>query len=347
MSANIFGTRFAGHRKPAWHEIGTVFEEVLTASEAFKLADMGYEVTKIPLVPQGHEDVETGIVGIFRLPTADDPEHVLFGTASGKYPIMSNEDLATLLDPISEKWPVETVGALNRGKTVFTSLQAGSIGIGPKGKQDELKQFFLVSDTRDGKHSLTAAFTPIRVVCQNTLTMGERAASVTIKVPHLEGFEADTKVAVELMSAMGKSQSASLDAMNLLAKTKATKAKIAQIFEAAYPTPKPPSQVRLADGITPDDLGAKAYTAMLARFKESRERWEYYVGRAESMREHAQARYDVFGETSKLGGTVWAAYNAVVEVEDFRRGSNAPLSAVFGPRATTKKRAFEAAIAAS
>jgi hypothetical protein len=50
-------------------------------------------------------------------------------------------------------------------------------------------------------------------------------------------------------------------------------------------------------------------------------------------------------DPANLRGTVWAAYNAVTEVSDWREGRNADESALFGSRAQEKSRAFNAAYA--
>jgi len=36
MSHEIFGERFWGHRKPAWHNLGEVFQESLTATQVLE-----------------------------------------------------------------------------------------------------------------------------------------------------------------------------------------------------------------------------------------------------------------------------------------------------------------------
>jgi hypothetical protein len=52
-------------------------------------------------------------------------------------------------------------------------------------------------------------------------------------------------------------------------------------------------------------------------------------------------------DTKAAKGTLWGAYNAVVETEDYRNGrgdDQIGASAVFGERAVGKKRAFEYAV---
>jgi hypothetical protein len=67
-------------------------------------------------------------------------------------------------------------------------------------------------------------------------------------------------------------------------------------------------------------------------------------------REGAKSLFEGMGTGMDLPaakGTLWGAYNAVVETEDYRRGRNEDqigASCLFGERAQTKKRAFEYAV---
>ena len=54
---------------------------------------------------------------------------------------------------------------------------------------------------------------------------------------------------------------------------------------------------------------------------------------------------DVNQEFSDLANTPWAVYNAIVETEDYRRGSDNSPSALYGRRADVKARAFDSALA--
>ena len=56
MPAAIFGDRFFGKREKAWHNIGTVLDEELTATEAVRIADIAFPIAKWPVWAQSPED---------------------------------------------------------------------------------------------------------------------------------------------------------------------------------------------------------------------------------------------------------------------------------------------------
>jgi hypothetical protein len=67
----------------------------------------------------------------------------------------------------------------------------------------------------------------------------------------------------------------------------------------------------------------------------------------DSMRQHQEAAIELFGkwndEQPKLANTQWGAYNAVVELEDWKKGRGLGQfsSALFGERANTKMLAYD------
>ena len=95
----IFGERFLGVRKPAWHKIGKVIPEPVPVKEALVLADLDYEVTKAPLsawLPGG----TVGLDKWYATVIANDQdlrESNVLGIVSKDYVVLQNRELAELL----------------------------------------------------------------------------------------------------------------------------------------------------------------------------------------------------------------------------------------------------------
>ena len=106
------------------------------------------------------------------------------------------------------------------------------------------------------------------------------------------------------------------------------------ILEMAYPLPKPPR----------DDAPPDVMKERLAGMESSREG-------VEQRRAAALELFDGRGTGMDLPatqGTAWGLYNSVAELEDYRRGrgdASIARDALFGGRAATKARAFEACLA--
>lgn len=344
MPANIFGERFYGHRQPAWHGIGTVMDENITATESMKVANIGFPVNKRPMWAELEDGtlLKTNSFAVVREPTFDDPEHRILSTVGKDWTPIQAWELAKMLDPISEKYPVETVGALGNGEKVFFTLDAG----GTKIAGEDHQLYYLVADHRDGGGALSIAFTPVRVVCQNTLTIGLSSAKVSVSLSHHSTIKADAEWYTGLFGQMMNAKETVTAVMNTLAEVSVKKDDIDRIIKSAYKDASQPRKLKLSNGIKPDDVPASVWSTLLNDKKEWEREWEKRQDRVESLRKGATERFEVFNdEFPNLAYTPWAGWQAVVETEDYRKGhSDALSSAVFGDRAETKGRAFSTAL---
>lgn len=338
MSANIFGERFLGHREPAWHNLGRVFEEPLSATEAVVSAGVDFTVDKHPVFCYVDGDYRRvpNRVALVR-PALADAEEAIFGIVSEDYKVVQNIDIARIIDPLTKDWPVETVGALGKGETMFLTLDAGFSEVAG----DEIHRYFLVTDTKTGGKSLRVAFTPIRVVCQNTLSTGIARSTASMVINHLHDPAGELELARSIIHAANKVQDDVEAAFRHLAEVHVEDALIRRILEEAYPMPTAGRMAAFRSlAETLED------SILLERVQSSEGRTEYYTGRVEAYREGAQALYEKFCvERPNYAGTPWAMYNAIVECEDYRRGAaSVDESLLFGYRAKTKSRAFDIAL---
>src|SRR5207237_5639793 len=73
-------------------------------------------------------------------------------------------------------------GALGNGERIFiTAKLPDFIRVGRK---DLIEQYLFLHTSHDGTGSIMAAFTPIRIVCNNTLNMALRNCSNSIHIKH-------------------------------------------------------------------------------------------------------------------------------------------------------------------
>jgi phage/plasmid-like protein (TIGR03299 family) len=91
----------------------------------------------------------------------------------------------------------ETAGALGKGERIFiTAKLPDYIKVG---KQDLIEQYLFLTTSHDGFGSITAAFTPTRIVCNNTLNAAMRNHSGGIKIRHTASANDRLKQARTLM----------------------------------------------------------------------------------------------------------------------------------------------------
>jgi len=346
MPANIFGDRFLTKREPAWHKLGEVFEDPISMTQAVKRTGIDFHISKHPVTVQidkGDEGIDlipTKNFAVVREPVKDDNQYRVLSIVGREWTPIQAMDLARMLDPITEKYPVETIGALGYGEKIFMTLDAGESKI--CGEDHHL--YFLVSDHRDGGGALQIAFTPVRVVCQNTLTAGLQNAKINVRLTHTRNIESDTEWYIGLFNQMDSAREEAVAVMNTLSTTTITDDEAETVVKSAYPDASEPRRLTLAKDITPDQISGGVWAKLLSEKKDLVEEYDKRVERVESIRKIARERYDVFNdEFTDLAKTPWAIWQAIVETEDYRKGHTDSSTSVFGTRAEAKIRAFNKA----
>ena len=342
MSANLFGERFLGRREPAWHGLGKTFDAELSASEAVIKGGLNFNVIKAPLIAYiDGANALTGKYGIFREPTRDDSEYRFLGVASPSYTILQNIDIARIVDPLTDLWPVETIGALGVGETMFLTLDAGDDEV----KGEHIRKFFLITDTKDGGTSLKIAFTPIRVVCQNTLMSGLRESIISDAIIHNTDTKDILSARVDMMQKMQRAIKETMASFDALASAVIEDDEAKIIFEAAYPDPKKSAKTNLLEEFD-DTSGPLELGLIYDKAKHAEKSYNYWVNRAQDLRDGVFRNYErICDEHNSIARTPWAAYNSVVEFADFRGDrEDSAKSALFGLKAGEKKRAFAKAL---
>ena len=189
---------FFSVQQKAWHNLGQVVEQYPTSAEAIKYAGLDFEVIKSPLYTHGKgvnisNDGEINEGGNILLPdnfaTMRTDTNTVFGVVGKDYQIVQNTDAFTFLDAIvggGDGILYETAGALGNGERVFiTAKLPGYIRVG-NGDDVTEKYIFLVT-SHDGTGSITTAFTPVRIVCQNTLNAALINMSNVVRIRHTSG----------------------------------------------------------------------------------------------------------------------------------------------------------------
>ena len=346
---DIFGTRFYSRQKAAWHNLGETFalDADVSVTDAVSRTAVGIEVEAAPLhyVLDG-EPHPTDQRAIVRRPTADDPEHRLFGVASENWTVAQYLDYAKALDPLSDTFPVETCGVLRGGETLFLSLRGDSFAVQ---SVDEVENYFVCVLSQVPGKGHRVLFTPRRVVCQNTLTLGIRQAQVNLRVPHTGDPTGTVAFAAQLVAEMTRATEKVEAYFEAMAKTAVDSEGVETILRSAFPEPPMPAKVRLFQSLSAQQLavmkGGHLNQAIMDA-EGAMESWVVATDRVRQIRDGARVLYAKFNsEHPHLARTVWAAYNACTETSDWREGrGNVDHSAVFGPRSQEKVRAFKTAL---
>ena len=180
---------FSVNEKP-WHNLGQIVTEYPNSKEALIFAGLDYEVVKRKIYTHDGElpsDMDFLIRDIvvpnYQATIRTDTNQVL-GVVGKDYEIVQNVDAFSFFDSIvgGDGIQYETAGALGNGERIFITAKLPSyIKVG---KDDLIEQYLFLTTSHDGFGSITAAFTPIRIVCNNTLNAALQNKSNAIKIRH-------------------------------------------------------------------------------------------------------------------------------------------------------------------
>lgn len=149
-----------------WGRLGTLYEDSKprTSQEIIKVADLDWRVGSTPMYTQYHQSVDR-----WHCIYKEDEVKSVIGAVNVAYPkLIQNDETFKLIESmLGNKLEVETCGHVNGNEKVFGCFKVME---GAKIFDDDIDQYLVVLNEHlkvDGK--ITVLYTPIRIVCQNTL----------------------------------------------------------------------------------------------------------------------------------------------------------------------------------
>lgn len=152
-----------------WHGLGTRLNEPATACEAIEAAGLNYQADL--------KDIQTtdGIPIPQRKAVIRSDSRDVLGVVGTSYVPVQNHQAFGFLDAVVADGSLRyhTAGALGKGERVWMLAKLPD-EIRVKNSDDITEKYLLLSNSHDGSSSLRVHFTPIRVVCANTLAIAAR-----------------------------------------------------------------------------------------------------------------------------------------------------------------------------
>jgi phage/plasmid-like protein (TIGR03299 family) len=234
---------FFSVQEKAWHGLGQIVEQYPTSEEAIKHAGLDYEVARSPLFTQGSGIIETvnGIeMGSSELEVPNyfanvrTDNNAVLGVVGKDYHIVQNREAFSFFDSIvgGDGIFYETAGALGQGERIFiTAKLPDYIRVG--NGDDIAEKYIFLTTSHDGSGSITAAFTPVRIVCQNTLNASLRNMTNVVRIKHTSGAKQRIEDAHKVMG-LANTMSNQLEGIfNAWTKVKVTDPEVKKLIQLA------------------------------------------------------------------------------------------------------------------
>ena len=312
MAHNVETMAYAG--EVPWHGLGVPVSNDLTPNQMMKKAGLDWTVEQIDsYVTVGDKKIPTGMKALVR----SSDNKVLTNIGQVWNPVQ-NEDAFNFFSEYVLKGDMEmhTAGSLKGGQLVWALAKVKESFDLFGG--DTVESYLLFSNPHKYGFSIDVRFTPIRVVCNNTLSLSlEAKAERSVKVGHRTEFNAD-----EVKKALGIAS-----------------AKLSQYKEMA--------QFLGSKRYNIDNL-IEYYNTVFPRTADKRvQNQELSV---ETLSKNAKAAFDAIElqpGAKYAEGSWWQAFNSVTYVTDHLQGRNPDnrlYSSWFGGNQIRKRDALKTAL---
>ena len=310
MAHEVESMAYAG--ETPWHGLGTKVDHLMTSEEAIHAAELDWTVsTQDVFLADGRRCDQWRAV----VRNADQRIYAVLG--AGYVPVQNSEAFKFFDEVVGSKEAYyETAGSLRGGSRVWLLANLkDSLSV----QGEEVRRYLTLVNSHDGSLALQMFWTPVRVVCMNTLSMALSSATNSFYARHTTYIQQRVYDAQEVLGLAKKYYEDFAEKANLMAQRQLSPAKMPLLLVAAFQT----SGSRPIDAVyQPDDLRRK--------FNKVEEL--VAVGRGM--------------DNPAIRGTVWQGYNAVCEYADYNKtykdnsASNRLYNTWFGAGAEMKRRAW-------
>ena len=295
-----------------WHKLGRRLDRPATAAEAMEGANLDYTVVKKPLRAIIHGRQYAEVPNAFATVRSDTNQ--VLGVVGSRYEPVQNRDAFCFFDPLVDRDEAlfHSAGALGRGERIWLLAKLPDyIKVGRK--QDPVEQYLLLYNSHDGSSHIRVKLTPIRVVCNNTLSVALSGSEQEVRIKHTQ-------------SAQEKLQ----DAHKILGLTNQLYQELDHIFNRMSLRKVTDKQLLdYANQLIPDNPEAESNA------------------RTQNLRKKIIEIHDSKADAAIHRGTVFGAFNAVTELTDHysnMEDMNKQLKSMwFGSGERLKKQAFQLA----
>lgn len=295
-----------------WHGLGTKLNNPATAKEAIEASMLDY---KIKL-----EELQTvsGLTIPNNFATVREDTKEVLAVVGNRYEIIQNVDCFSFFDTLVGEGQAiyHTAGALGKGERIWILAKL------PKDiiiKGENVEKYLVLCNSHDGTQALSVYFTPIRVVCQNTLNASLKDKTNYVSIKHTPNYKGKIDQARQILGITVNYYNQFEQIANALVDVKLNVEQSEKYFNTLLDI----------KGNDEDSTRKENVKAQLIKYFE-----------------HGKGN-----DNPAVKHTLWTAYNAVAEYVDFARTvkgiekdpSKRIESNIFGSGADLKGKAFDVA----
>ena len=307
MAHEIESFAYAG--AAAWHGLGEKLDETRLGDVDYLKTHpaLSWRVDALPLYLSDGREANTRAI-------VRDTDKRILGEVGSDYTPLQNADLIEWFRPFlaSGSARAECLGSLREGSRVY--MLARCEGRGEVVPGDAVEAFLLLANSHDASLRVQVGFTPVRVVCANTLraAMSDKGSKL-LRLRHTSGLDLALETVQQTINVASRRFEATIDQYKALARSPCTDETLDRYVRAVFEAPRArvkieAERVRVASIDT--DTQAEAEAEAEAEAFGAR-----IMPRVRALFEGGEGT-----EIPGVRGTLWGAYNAVSEYVQHERG---------------------------
>jgi phage/plasmid-like protein (TIGR03299 family) len=299
-----------------WHGLGTQVSSDLSPHEMMVAAGLDWQVVKKPIQYGNSNEKKTAIDNKAALVRETDNQ--LLSIVGNNWHPIQNEDAFSMFNEMCQAGDMEmnTAGSLKDGQIVWGLAKVKkSFALKTDQGEDVVDSYLLFSNPHEFGKCADVRFSPIRVVCNNTLTAALSNGKSSVRITHRTAF--DPEHTKRLLGIADMKLETYQEAAEFLVSKRYDPDTLIEYFNKVFPVSNQAKTLKVADSI----IDRLSYTARKA---------------VNVMEEQPGA---------ELGaGSWWQAFNAVTYLTDHQLGRTADArlqSAWYGPNNALKANALK------
>jgi phage/plasmid-like protein (TIGR03299 family) len=288
----------------------------MTAQQAVEAAKLGYEVKKVALhLPAEYGGSQTEVFATMNMETKG-----ILGFVRDRYSVLQNLEAFSFFDILLQDLGARyvTAGAIGKGERIWLLVRMPMEFEPLLG--DKVHSYCLLTNSHDGSTGVEVRFTPIRVVCRNTLNGAIQGVNSTVSIRHTLGVRDKLAAAAEILRQYNAHYEKLGEVYKSLASLKVDDEMVEGYITNLYGNP-----MEMPDG--------RGRSITLNNIQMYRSRLANGMG------------VDIPG----VAHTAWWLYNAATETTDYDRkfhsGTDKASGLLWGSGATFKQKALDSAVA--
>lgn len=180
-------------RKTYFENIGNDVTKFNKIHDVLRASGLDYKVEKKELYLEDKKHVDNWYA------TVRDDNNSVLGVVGKDYCVLDNIEGFEFINEIinGNDTMFESAGSWDKGRRAFIVAKTKSLYI----CGDEFTPYILFTNSHDGSGSIKVMFTPIRVLCSNTIMLAEEKAQMKISIRHSKNAKDRLKIAQEVLTA--------------------------------------------------------------------------------------------------------------------------------------------------